>query len=170
MLKINLLAASVMYAAGCFNYFLLSFYIKYFPGNVLENSAIYACSDILAMILVGVALSVTSMQNGVRYALALAFTGGMLYLFLSESTNLIPYMVCLARVGQTMQYNLTIVSVSRLFPTQYVTTAYGFCNFMAHVVACLAPFIAEFSNPIPFIVFNSMLVFSFLASFKMTDV
>ena len=104
MLKTNLLTASVMYAAGCFNYFLLSFYIKYFPGNVMENSAIYACSDLLAMILVGVALSVTSMQNGVRYALALAFTGGMFYLFLSTSTNLIPYMVCLARVGQTMQY------------------------------------------------------------------
>jgi hypothetical protein len=163
-------AASVLYAVACFNFYMLSFYLKYFPGNIFENSAIYACSDLLAMILVGVAFRVTSMQNGMRFACAMAFTGGMLYLFLSARTDLIPYMICFARVGQTMQFNITIVSVNRLFPTQYVTTAYGICNFMAHSFACLSPFMAEILNPYPFIVFNSLLVFAVLASFKITEV
>jgi len=95
------------------------------------------------MILVGVAFRVTTMQIGMRFASVLAFTGGMLYLCLSKKVELIPYMICLARVGQTMQFNITIVAVNRLFPTQYVTTAYGICNFCAHCFACLSPFMAE---------------------------
>jgi len=143
VLKNNLVAASVMYAVACFNFYMLAFYLKYFPGNIFENSAIYACSDLLAIIFVAIAFRVTTMQKGIWFASALAMTGGILYLFLSEKTDLIPYMICLARIGQTMQYNITIVAVPRLFTTQYVATAYGICNFCAHSFACLSPFMAE---------------------------
>ena len=69
-----------------------------------------------------------------------------------------------------MQFNITIVSVNRLFPTQLTTTAYGVCNFLAHSLACFSPFVAEIQNPYPFLVFNFLLVFAVLASFKLTEV
>jgi len=34
VLKSNLVAASVMYAVACFNFYMLTFYLKYFPGNI----------------------------------------------------------------------------------------------------------------------------------------
>ena len=42
-----------------------------------------------------------------------------------------------------MIFNTTIISVNRLFPTLFVSSAYGVVNFFAHLYACLAPFVAE---------------------------
>ena len=95
----NLIAASVLYSAAAFNFYLLSFYLKYFPGNIFENSVFYACSDLVAMLLVAAALKLTSMQNGIRIACLIAITGGVMYLFLSNKEDLIPLIICLARVG-----------------------------------------------------------------------
>ena len=39
-----------------FNYYLLSFYLKYFPGSIFENTAIFAISDLVAFLVVGVVL------------------------------------------------------------------------------------------------------------------
>lgn len=98
-MRINLIAASVLYSAAAFNFYLLSFYLKYFSGNIFENSVFYAFSDLVAMLLVAAALKLTSMQNGVRIACLIAITGGVMYLFLSDKEDLIPLIICLARVG-----------------------------------------------------------------------
>lgn len=34
VLRTNLWAAALLYAEGTFNFYLLSFYMKYFPGNI----------------------------------------------------------------------------------------------------------------------------------------
>lgn len=83
VLRTNLMAACVLYSVASFNFYLLSFYLKYFPGNIFENAFYFACSDLVAMILVGVSLKITSMRNSILFACAVAFSGGMLYLCLS---------------------------------------------------------------------------------------
>ena len=77
----------------------------------------FALSDMLAFILAGIALKITSLHNGIRIGVVLAFTGGLLYLCLSENISLVPLVICLARVGQTMIFNISVMAVSRLFPT-----------------------------------------------------
>ena len=95
----NLLASIVLYMEATFNYYLLSFYLKYFPGSIFENAGIFALSDFGAFIIAGVVLKLVSIPNAFRIALSSAFTGGMLYLCTSDNAGLVPVFICLARVG-----------------------------------------------------------------------
>jgi hypothetical protein len=71
----NLLASIVLYMEATFNYYLLSFYLKYFPGSIFENAGIFALSDFGAFIIAGVVLKLVSIPNAFRIALSIAFTG-----------------------------------------------------------------------------------------------
>jgi hypothetical protein len=99
-LRTNLWASCLLYSEASFNFYLLTFYLKYFPGNLYENSTYFACSDLIAFLMVGVFLNFTSMKTSIRAGAAIALTGGLLYLFLFNHTNLVPMMVCFSRVGQ----------------------------------------------------------------------
>jgi hypothetical protein len=90
---------------------------------------------------------------------------GYLFVYTADVGWLIPFLVCLSRVGGAMSFNIGYVSVARLFPTQYVATVFGIVNFFSHSITVGAPMVAEFSDPIPFMVFC---INSFLAIFACT--
>lgn len=98
-LRTNLWASALLYAEATFNFYLLGFYLKYFPGNLFENSVYFACSDLTAFILCGVFLNYTSMRTSIRVGAVIAAVGGFMYLFLSNNIELIPMMICMSRVG-----------------------------------------------------------------------
>ncbi len=168
-MKTNLWAAILIYSEASFNFYLLNFYLKYFPGNIFQNSFYFACSDLTAFVLAGLFLQYTSMKTSIRIGAILGGTGGMLYLCLSDRLDLIPIMICLARVGQSIIFNTAIISVNRLFPITLVATAYGVVNFFAHLFACLSPFVAEIKNPFPFIVFEALIGVAIFSSFFITE-
>lgn len=76
------MATCIIYAEGMFNFYLLTFYLKYFPGNIYENSVYIALSNLTAFALVGVLLSYTSMKVTMRIGAILSSVGGLLYLLM----------------------------------------------------------------------------------------
>ena len=84
--------------------------------------------------------------------------------------KLIPIFICLSRAGQTMAYNVSVISVSKLFPTKFISTAYGVVNMCAHVFACFAPLMAEIPDPYPYIVFEFLTIIAAVASFRIREV
>jgi hypothetical protein len=133
----------LLYAEASFNFFLLTFYLKYFPGNIFSNSAFYACSDVIAFIFAGVFVHYTGTRTSLLTGSGIAISGGVAYLLMSQNVELVPIVICMARIGQTMIFNTMIISIGRLFPTLYVSTAYGLVNFCGHLAACFSPFLAE---------------------------
>jgi hypothetical protein len=110
------------------------------------------------------------MKLTLRIASSLALIGGFLYLFLANSQpELLPAMIIGSRIGQSMIFNTTLISVNRLFPTLFIANAYGICNFCAHIIACLSPFVAEISNPYPYCFFVSFVFVALFASFFLTE-
>ena len=53
---------------------------------------------------------------------------------------------------------------SRLFPPVFRSTAFGLCNLVSHLVAIMAPMLAEVHDPIPFIVFVILTVVAMIAT------
>lgn len=98
-LRMNLIASIILYMEATFNYYLLTFYLKYFPGSIFVNAGIFALSDLAAYAIAGILIKCVSIPNAFRIALGTAFTGGMLYLCTSNNVNLVPIFICLARVG-----------------------------------------------------------------------
>jgi len=170
ILRTNLWAAILIYSEAAFNYYLLTFYLKYFPGNIYENSTFFACSDLIAFVLCGVFLQYTSMKTSILAGAVIGGFGGAMYLFMSNDISLVPIMICGARIGQSIIFNTAIISVNRLFPTTLVATAYGLVNSFAHTIATLSPFVAEIKNPYPFLVFEALIGIAIFCSFFITEI
>lgn len=43
--RLNLLVMTIIWTASGFTYYLLEFYVKYFPGNVFFNKALFGVAD-----------------------------------------------------------------------------------------------------------------------------
>jgi hypothetical protein len=46
-----------------FDYYLITFYLKYLPGSIFVNSIVSSCSEALAIIFSGIILKVLSIKN-----------------------------------------------------------------------------------------------------------
>ena len=47
-LKKNLIASCFVWLHGSFNFYLITFYLKYFPGNIFVNAMSFATADLIA--------------------------------------------------------------------------------------------------------------------------
>lgn len=155
VLKTNLVCSCMCWLHGSFNFYLITFYLKKFPGNIYINSMCFAMADLLAYMSSGIVLKFFMVRQGLFFSYSVSLIAGLLYLanYNTQSTWLIPALVALSRIGGSMSFNIGYVSVSRLFPTNYVTTVFGIVNFFSHMITVGAPVVAELEEPIPFVVF-----------------
>ena len=144
-----------MWLLSSFNFYLITFYLKSFPGNIYVNSLCFAFADFLAFIASGCMLKCSSISFTLAISYSLSLIAGINYLVFYESKNpyVIPLIVCVSRIGGSMSYNVGYISVAMLFPTEYVSTVFGLVNFVSHLVTVGAPLVAEIHDPVPFIVF-----------------
>jgi len=166
VLRKNLIASCMCWLHASFNFYLITFYLKKFPGNIYINSMCFACADLLAYMSSGLVLKYFMVRQGLFFSYSVSLIAGLLYLANYNTTKvwLIPALVAISRIGGSMSFNIGYVSVSRLFPTNYVTTVFGIVNFFSHIITVGAPVVAELEEPIPFVVFcinsASAIVFS----------
>lgn len=150
----NLVFACIVWTCAMFNFYLITFYLKYFPGSIFKNSLWFALSDFVSFIISGVLLK---QSNNPNKTLLISFSvsafGSILYLLFYWQLSLIPVFIILSRVGNSMAFNTVYVSNNRFFPTKYLASTYGLVNFVSHLVAVAAPMLAEMSDPYPFTVF-----------------
>lgn len=55
-LKVNLIGSCAVWLLSSFNFYLITFYLKSFPGNVYVNSLCFACADMCAFLCSGLCL------------------------------------------------------------------------------------------------------------------
>mmetsp|Transcript_17025 Transcript_17025/g.12193 ORF Transcript_17025/g.12193 Transcript_17025/m.12193 type:complete len:207 (+) Transcript_17025:105-725(+) len=166
----NLISAICLWSANMFNFYLLMFYIKYFPGNVYQNTICCACSDIVAYILSGVVMKCLNTNRSLYICYMFSLSGGILYLtFEGNYEQLIPVFIILCRIGTNMAFSVTYCANVRLFPTKFLATCFGLENLVAHVLAIIGPVIAELNEPIPFIAYLSSIAVGLTATFFLRE-
>jgi hypothetical protein len=67
--------------------------------------------------LTGFVVSYISIASAIRIGSFIAIAGGISFLSFHESAHVVPFVLSLARVGQSIIFNAAIISVSKLFPT-----------------------------------------------------
>jgi hypothetical protein len=109
----------MIWTHGSFNFYLITFFLKYFPGNIFTNAMAFAAADIVAYTCSGLVLKFISVRKGIMFGYTVAAFGSILYLTLykSDAEWVIPMLVALCRVGSSMSFNMGYVSVAKLFPT-----------------------------------------------------
>lgn len=117
--------------------------MKYFPGNIFENSISFAVSDMIAYTISGSILKVTNTSRTLMLSYSVSIVGGTLYLIFHQKESLIPIFIILSRVGNAMSFNTVYVTNNKLFPTKFVATTYGIANLVSHTLAVGAPLVSE---------------------------
>lgn len=170
VLRSNLIGCIIIWSMCAFNFYLLTFFMKYFPGSIYKNSFSFALSDMVAFTLSGFIVKRMSVHNGYKIAFLTSTVGGVLFVLFTSVQNLVfssitmtafvLVLVCLCRMGVTMAFNIGYTSVPRLFPIKFQSTVYAVVNLFAHIVACAAPLVAEIPSPLPFAAFVIAIVIS----------
>lgn len=68
-----------------------------------------------------------------------------------------------------MSNNLDYMSVSRLFPNEYVATVFGIANFFGYTLTIFAPICAELPEPIPMMTFVINATSSIILAHKLVE-
>lgn len=133
-----------------FNFYLITFYLKYFPGSIYKNSIYFALSDLASFLISGTLMKKLDNPNlTLMISFGTAGTGALLYLLFSWQHSVVPLLIILCRMGTSMTFNTTYASNPRFFPTKYLASTYGIANFVSHLVAVGAPMLAEVGDPYP---------------------
>jgi len=142
---INLVIMVVVWIASSFNFYLISFQLKYIKGDVFVNTFVSAGSELPAIIIGGLMYQ----KVGLRFTLCLFFcialSGSICLLILSDLRE---------EAGVSGTFNLCYLANTQIFPAIFAGTAFGFCNIGAKLATILAPLIAEVDAPTPMIIFT----------------
>lgn len=154
----NMIVMAYMWAATSFTYYMISFQLKYLPGNVYNNSLASGLSEMVAIAIAGFMYSKLGLKVSFTILYLMSFAGGMCVLFIGSSDSgasgiWMPIFVVLAKFGISGAFVLLYVSTTDVFPTLFCATALGFCNFFARILTILAPEIAERDPPLPMTLF-----------------
>lgn len=152
-LRNNLIFSIFIWSCSMFNFYLITFYLRYFPGSIFKNSIWFAASDFLSYFISGKILNKSNVKRTLFISYLTSGIGALLYLFLFWDIRLVPIFIILSRSGNSMAFNTLFIANNRLFPTKFVSSTYGIVNMISHFYAIGAPLLAEVSDPYPFTIF-----------------
>ena len=161
----NFIFSNLIWCTAVFNYYLISFYIKYFPGNLFVNSLIFASADLFSYMTSGIILNLTNTRICMWLTHSTTIIGATLYLLFNSNYILLPISILLCRVGNSMTFNTVYVTHNRLFPPYLLTSTFGLLNLSSHILTIPAPILAEVSNPYPILIFLGCSITGFISSF-----
>ena len=151
---------------------LLTFYTKYLPGDVYGNSMVIGLAA-LFYITAGPLAKKLESKKILTVAYSLASIGALSLLSaVSLCTSLdggesssgicgsLSLLVFLTRCGLNLAFCFIFIIHTELFPTSFLATSYGLCNFFGRSLTLLAPLIAESSSkslPLSVLLLSSMI-------------
>lgn len=143
----------MIFAWSCvsFSYFLLNFYIKYIPGNIYENQMVsgLAC---FAFLISGPISKKVNNKHILTGSFVMALFCSLILFSISmifaevASTDGIAIIILMIRCGINLAFCMVFVIHTELFPTCFLASSYGICNFVCRSVTLAAPLIAEAEN------------------------
>ena len=154
----NLALMCVMWTASSFNYYLLTFFLKYIPGNIFTNTAIANASELFAYAASGYLMNIMGIKTSFFTGFLIASIGGILLIFCFGIVSVMPVFVLLAKFGVSFAFNVSYLGTPQLFPVVLTGTAFGICNIFSRFSTVLSAPVAEFTDPLPMIIFTSMTV------------
>jgi len=164
---VNLILMTIFWTVSSFNYYIMTFYLKYIPGSVYTNTSLSCMAEVLSYIASGLVMNAFGVKLSFIISFILAATGGIfLVIFFNADGFLIAVFVLFAKFGISFAFNVSYLATPQMFPTHLCSTAFGICNLFARGSTILSPLIAELPDPIPMSIFSvTCIAASFLPLF-----
>jgi OCT family organic cation transporter-like MFS transporter 3 len=160
----NLILMVILWSVSSLDYYLITFFMKYVPGNLYVNTTVSTISELIAYIFSGFVYNAFGGKKAFIISFALSATGGFLIAFVPASGYLIASFVLLAKFGISFAFNLVYLITPTLFPVELTTTAFGICNVFARFSTILSPILAELTLPTPMLCYGFTSIAAMVAS------
>ena len=147
-----------------FDYYLISFYMKYVPGNIFVNTAVSSISELTAYIFSAFAMSLLGFKFSFMMGYALAAAGGFCIAFCDPNGFAIAIFVLIAKAGIAFAFQISYLAMPVLFPTEIRSTCFGIVNIFARFFSILSPIIAEAPAPAPMLIYGGLATICCLGS------
>ncbi|CAI2363809.1 unnamed protein product [Moneuplotes crassus] len=162
----NLMIMMMNWSTCSFSFYLLSYYTKYFKGNIYSNTALLGLADIFATISMRGLQYYMPTKIGFVVSYCVVFVISCIYYIIQSQTVLVAICVLLMRYGVTVAFSFCYYGNSEYFQTDMSSTAFGVSNTMARFSTIVSPMVAEvLSQPIilvTLVTFGSAMVSFFL--------
>eukprot|EP00347_Sterkiella_histriomuscorum_P013032 403366275 len=148
-ITINLILMTFSWCCVSFSYFMISFYIKYLPGDIYQNQSVSGLSA-FAFLFAGPISR--KLDNKITLTLSFFIAAvGSITMIIFQQMNIaqnesLSVFILLIRAGLNLAFCLVFVIHTQLFPPNFLATSYGICNFFCRSVTLLAPMVAEVKN------------------------
>lgn len=153
----NLIAVLTVWTVSGFSFFMLDFYVKYFPGSVFFNKALFGLVDAAGLFYIQfVQKFFKSVANMVRVTMASTILLCLLYTV--APLSFIPAVIALIRmqVNSMMSYGYHINQC--LFPVLMRGTVFSLANAVSRPFVASAAIVAEYtSNPLIMVMIASII-------------
>ena len=146
---INLVVYAYLYCASSFNYYLITFYLKYLPGNIFQNMMVASLAEFTASLAIGFVVRKLGHKNAFTATFGF-FTISSLCLALAiqfEAAELMPVILMVAKLTSTGAIATVYMSSLVFFPNQFLGTVFGICGSSAKFVTIFSPMVAESPEP-----------------------
>jgi hypothetical protein len=164
----NILMMFLVWSAMSFGINLLTFYTKYLPGDVFNNSMVIGLAALIYLMAGPLAKKLESKNIlSASYFLASISTLAMIIVIQScngdQETGIcgnLSLLVFATRCGLNVAFCFIFIIHTEIFPTFFLATSYGLCNFFGRSLTLAAPLVAENPNkmlPLIFLMLSSIL-------------
>jgi len=142
IILLNLVLMIILWTVTSFDYYLITFYMNYIPGNLYINTSISTISELIAYGFSGFFYNAFGGKKAFVLSFALSALGGFLIAFLPDAGTMTAVFVLLAKFGISFAFNLVYLITPALFPVEITATAFGICNVVARFSTILSPILA----------------------------
>lgn len=166
----NLMMMMIVWTAASFIFFLFGFLVKYMPGDIYFNSVISGLSAI-AMLTEGKIEHWFGVKGGITWSYLVGVIAIIGLCFFDKGTTQILLFACVLLIAKSvisLAFGLAYAIHIELFPSNFLISSYGICNFFCRGLTIFAPLIAEVENPmIPNVSMVVLAFLGFLAAFSL---
>lgn len=140
----NLICMMIVWVSGSFNYFLISYQLKYIEGNMYINSIVSSSSELVAFMVAGAFTERVGIKPTLLISYVIAIFG-MASLAYDKPNNqlLLAIFVLGSKYGVSQVFNVAYYANVCIFPVRIVASSYGLCNIVARICTVFAPYVAE---------------------------
>lgn len=171
---INLIVMTLVWVTAGFNYYLLNFQVKFFPGNFNVNVMVMSLADMVGYGGSGILFKHVQVKYLFAGCFAMSGLAGLAILLTSSAGSDdagvgFVLLIFAARLGISASFNLVFIGHPRMFPTLFSVTSMGFTNVFSRACTFFAPMVAEVDEPTPMIIFTVLCLVTTVASLLLRE-
>ena len=161
----SLTAVVGLWIYAAFNYYLIGYYVKYFPGDVFVNFMTMTVAEVLAPItlrLVQGRWPIQMVYRNLQYGCAIS---AFLYILNQHYgwVSIVPALILLIRIFVKSLYSLGYYANGKLFPTLVKTSIFSLTNGVGRPFSALSTIVNEYTSHPGEIFLATSLLFSLLS-------